>query len=265
MLGLATGNRGTHTPVGCSPGPGAGVWSLQYLVSLWPLQYLVSRYRGNSDLWSDSSHFHLDSPHTKKKVYYLGRVLERYLVKREYRLHWSGAEHDTCNQLFNSLIPLFSSHLFLPKSSFLTFGFSPKHPIISPVQSQNAVPLHLIICPISLSRNPPHFRKCSRVDSSWWVSHLGHWGWHSPGTVLEGARQAVPSSKPAVWVSVCLCASMCSPGVWWVDGSCDGSGTKQAWNYLGSPHPSLPPSASFLVCTGNFYRITWRWIHLYFD
>ena len=39
---------------------------------------------------------------------------------------------------------------------FPTFGSSPKHPRMSPVQSPNALPLHPIVCPTPLyAANPP--------------------------------------------------------------------------------------------------------------
>lgn len=110
--------------------------------------------------------YRVDSPSSRKSVRkgFSKKTGQTALIRTE-------AWPDKCtrNQPFYSIIPLSFPHLFLPKSSkslpFLTFAFSPKHPIINPVQSQNPFALHPIMCSIPLGRNLPQFKRCSRVDS----------------------------------------------------------------------------------------------------
>lgn len=91
---------------------------------------------------------------------------------------------------YSSIFPL----LLLPKSPepipFPAFGSSPTHPIISLMQSQNALLLHPIIHPTPLGSNTLKSQRCSSIDSSSWMSHLEDEAdsWDQP---WEGPREDV--------------------------------------------------------------------------
>lgn len=121
-------------------------------------------------------------------------------MRKYNRLCWSGAGHGRVDvptsRLFRCVQPFFSAYpsvfppLFLPRSHrfpplLLHFGSSPKHPMISLVQSYNT--LHL--CPIPVCRKAPQPERCLSVDS-WRVWHLDagaevllRWSWEGPDTV----------------------------------------------------------------------------------
>lgn len=99
---------------------------------------------------------------------------------------------------YHSLCHLFLN-LFLCKWSwslqFLSFGFGAKHHILNFVLSPNALPLHLIMHPISIGNDLPWSYKCSCcVDSLLWVLCL-HTG------------ACVPQNH----LPLCLCAFL---GLW---------------------------------------------------
>lgn len=55
---------------------------------------------------------------------------------------------------FYPLIPLFP-HAYISPNHLLSFGSSPEYPIVSLVQSENALPLHSTLCPTPPGSDPP--------------------------------------------------------------------------------------------------------------
>lgn len=97
-------------------------------------------------------------------------------------------------------LPLYFPHSFPPRSpsSFPlpAFGSSPKHPAISLMQSQTALPLHPIMCPAPLGSKPPLGQK-----GAWALTHLH--GLHTWTGALRGQPrqwppEGVSSSKPPI-------------------------------------------------------------------
>lgn len=86
-----------------------------------------------------------------------------------------------------ALDPLFahnSSSLNYLNVSLLPLGLSLNNLYLVLCQSQNALPLHPIMCAIHFSSNPFQSKKCSGIQLSWWVLGLDLWAeplWDSPG------------------------------------------------------------------------------------
>ena len=111
-------------------------------------------------------------------------------------------------------------HLLLPKSpkAFLcpAFGSSPKHPIIDPSQSSEALALHPLMCPTPQPSNPPLVQeatwRAAPHGSWWWVSAWMLWlrlCGKSPGRGLDKVSFPLSLSfgfLPAFVPPVLLCA-----------------------------------------------------------
>lgn len=69
---------------------------------------------------------------------------------------------------------------------------SPKHPLSSPVQSQNALPVNARKHPIPPGRSSPQSHRHSRIDVSWRMSHLDHRAEGLLGQPREMPIQGVP-------------------------------------------------------------------------
>lgn len=191
---------------------------------------------------------------------------------RQDRPCWSGARHgqtsiptselSTPDQIF--LSPYLFPYLLLPKSpksiSFPTFDSSPKHSIIRPVQSLNTLPLHPIMCHISLSGDLSRSERCASIDSSWWCFTPGNWGWG--GQSWGGLRQG----HCFLWVlnlgSCCLFVSLCSSGLtemslWWGDSSPVMGLVVVEQSITSARPPTIVSLCSFLGVQTGFYHVTW--------
>lgn len=129
-----------------------------------------------------------------------------------------------CDWSSYALNPLFahtgSSLNYLNVSLYSLFRSFLKQPLLSPVQSQNTLPLDPIMCTAHLSSNPLLVQK---VLWHWLILMgfgSGPLGWDSPGTALERALvMSLPQSL--IWIPTCrfavllwACASGTSVG-WW--------------------------------------------------
>lgn len=148
-----------------------------------------------------------------------------------------------CKQTLFSSYP---SALFLPISpkplTLSTFGTSPRHSILSPVQSRKAFPLHPPRCPTAPARNavsPKSDHELLPIAHGdgfhTWTLELRLCG-DSPG---RGPGQGLPSSKSLIWVSASPRAPL---GLWrWTFCSSPVTGTAVAQQsvVLGSPPQCL--------------------------
>lgn len=113
-------------------------------------------------------------------IHKIGRPLSMKRVRKDFhkknRLHWSGhgqvsvciGKLFTYNWSFYSFIFLLFFLRKLPWSlPFTTLSYSPKHLIISPAQSPNALSLNTIMCPEPLRSDLPQSKRCPCVDLSW--------------------------------------------------------------------------------------------------
>lgn len=157
------------------------VWHLISLLSICPVA--GTQTHGPSDLWSNCSGWPPDlSTHmyTENRLPHPGKDLEMEFSKKIEQTAlircraWPHQHTDqssfTCNQPFLSPYHSIFMHTFLPKSprytTFSAFGSSCRDPRISPVHSQNADPLHPIMCPIALGSNSHWSKKCYSLDFS---------------------------------------------------------------------------------------------------
>lgn len=89
---------------------------------------------------------------------------------------------------------------FLHSSSL----FYPLVPLFPCNTSQNAIPLHLILCSMPQAASPLNPKRDPAVfhldGSHGWMIHLDS----SPGTALAGLRQAVLLSESLIWAPLCL-------------------------------------------------------------
>lgn len=166
--------------------------------------------------------------------------ISQIVIRRQDRLRWPDAWHGQTSiltsqhatGLFYPLMLLFFPCFFLPQSPKSipspTLGSCPEYPIISPVQIQNALPLHPLTCPAPLGNDPSP--KDAPALTPPHGCHLWPLGlrvpWVSPGTVWTGwlIRSAHPSfgfPSPA-FVSSGLLGLW--RWAWWADSSRHGPG-----------------------------------------
>ena len=140
-------------------------------------------------------------------------------------------------------------------------GSSPKQPIISPVQSKNALPLHPIMCPTPLGNNPLSPNADPELLS---VAHPD--GFHPwtrglvalPGQPWKELGQDVHSSGACKLDPTCPCASglfsVCGDGLlmsWWL--CCDGPGS--SWGRVFTELLLLPLLVPPLCVQMSFFSL----------
>lgn len=134
--------------------------------------------------------------------------------------------------------------LFAAFRSFLKQSFG------IPVQSQNTLPLHPIMCAVHLSSNPFECKKCSGTDLWWWVLGLDPWAETLLGQLWD-SPDCVSLAPSVIWVLICHFAVLLwavKVGLLWADGSCDEPGRA-----LFGPSPLALSLCSFVGVQISFY------------
>lgn len=99
-----------------------------------------------------------------------------------------------------------------------TFCFSPKYPVINPVQSQTAFPLHPIMC--HTSRQQPFIQKIiqrAALDDSSLILMVftpWPWGWDCAGTVLGGVQTGCSFFRSCWFGCLPAIVPLCSFGLY---------------------------------------------------
>lgn len=149
--------------------------------------------------------------------------------------------------------------LYFPKSPkwlpFPAFGSSLKHQIVSPVQSQKALPLHSSCVPYTSAATLPQSKRCSGTDSSWWVSDLDPGAEAFLGQQWEGPDRVLSSLSP--WLGFLpAVVPLCSSGLVKVGLRADGCFDEHGRVLFGLPLLPLSLYVPLWVCRQVFYHVT---------